>query len=647
VTDEATPDAFAQEVLDALAREAPADEIESLLTAARDAATTPEQRERLEHAAQLGLRVVALFQQRQKREADLAALVDTARDLTYPHDLDSLLRVIIRQARRLLGFDMAYISLQDDTEGGWCIRTSEGETTALGVGLIVEPGYGFGEALLRNAAFWTPDYLKDERIEHTERMDEVVRAEGQRAILAVPLNRGGSPFGALYGSDRTVRHFTPHEVGLMRTLADLAAVAIDKSSVLDQARADVDHLEDDSYRTQLLLARMRGLLETHSRLVAQVLGGGEPAAVTTALGNALDGVLVVQDPAGDVIAATGEIPEAGDRRDVGEALLDARARNRPVRLPSGVWAVPLQASGQDLGSLFLLPVVALTPEDEQLLQFGAQCVAMALLLQRSTAIAEGPVRDELLDDLLADPPIHSQRQLADRASRLGMDLLQPHVVVLARPEGGEQGRAGVWASSYAHRTGGLKGVLSGCIVLLLPGEDAGQAARQVSAELSPLLSGPVTVVGAGPTRGVTDAGRVYREATRSLEAVTLLHGEGATVATGDLGFLGLLLSDDRDVDGYIGSTIGPVLDYDRERPTELAKTLQAYFDADRSPTYAATALHVHANTVSRRLERITELLGPDWQEPHRSLEIQLALRLHRTRSLLRNTAAPGRRGDGH
>lgn len=35
------------------------------------------------------------------------------------------------------------------------------------------------------------------------------------------------------------------------------------------------------------------------------------------------------------------------------------------------------------------------------------------------------------------------------------------------------------------------------------------------------------------------------------------------------------------------------------------------------------------NTVVQRLERIGRLLGEDWNTPARTLEIQLALRLHR------------------
>jgi DNA-binding PucR family transcriptional regulator len=40
-------------------------------------------------------------------------------------------------------------------------------------------------------------------------------------------------------------------------------------------------------------------------------------------------------------------------------------------------------------------------------------------------------------------------------------------------------------------------------------------------------------------------------------------------------------------------------------------------------------MHIHVNTVTQRLDRISKLLGDGWQEPERALEIQLALRLHR------------------
>jgi DNA-binding PucR family transcriptional regulator len=104
-------------------------------------------------------------------------------------------------------------------------------------------------------------------------------------------------------------------------------------------------------------------------------------------------------------------------------------------------------------------------------------------------------------------------------------------------------------------------------------------------------------------------------------------GEGASAA--ELGFLGVLLGDRRDVMPFVRRTIGPVLDYDTERGTELAATLEAYFDNDRNLARTREALHIHVNTVTQRLERVTTLLNDGWQLHDRSLEVQIALRLHR------------------
>ena len=78
---------------------------------------------------------------------------------------------------------------------------------------------------------------------------------------------------------------------------------------------------------------------------------------------------------------------------------------------------------------------------------------------------------------------------------------------------------------------------------------------------------------------------------------------------------------------FVRSVLGPLLDYDAQRGRRPRAHAEAYFQAGSSPRHAATALHVHVNTVAQRLHRIGELLGADWQEPRRALQIQLALHL--------------------
>ncbi|QES49335.1 transcriptional regulator [Streptomyces venezuelae] len=580
------------------------------------------------------------------RDATLAALVDTVHDLVTPYDLDTLLRVIGRRARRLLDLHLVCIVFTRP-DGTSYIRTSEGETVPYHLGLDLGPGHGGGLAALaheRRVPVWTADHPADPAVPRSPRTDEVFRAEALRAVVAVPLRHGDTALGTLYGAVRAVRRFTPDELGVLLPLADLAAVAIEKAGRQERTRDEVTELEHLSSEATTTLTRVRHLWDCHTRLARLVLDGAGLATVARAAADALDGVLQVRDPGGHPLTAADELPDL-DEPAVARATLRAHTAFRPVELPGNVWVAAVTAGAENLGVLVLRAAAPLTAEDVRLLRATALSVASLTLIQRGTAAAEsGPVRDELLQELLdrsayaeAISGEYGDRLLLDRARRLGIDPAAPHVVVVARPEGGDLGKAVAWASSYTYRMGGLRAVRRGRIVLLLPGTDASAAARQVSAELSPLLGHPVSTGAAGPAADLSALARVYEEAARCLDALTALDGAGGTASLSDLGFVGLLLSADHDVDAFVRSAIGPVLDYDAARLTELGRTLEAYFQSGGSPMHSAEALHVHANTVSRRLERITELLGDGWQKPARALEIQMALRLYRTREVLRGS----------
>jgi DNA-binding PucR family transcriptional regulator len=119
----------------------------------------------------------------------------------------------------------------------------------------------------------------------------------------------------------------------------------------------------------------------------------------------------------------------------------------------------------------------------------------------------------------------------------------------------------------------------------------------------------------------------YEEGHRTVGALIALGHRGKGAAATQLGFAGLIVGSAPDVDEYVRRLLGPVDDYDERRGTDLVGTLAAYFGAGGSPRHAAGTLHVHVNTVSQRLERITALLGESWQQPEHALELQIALRL--------------------
>jgi DNA-binding PucR family transcriptional regulator len=75
---------------------------------------------------------------------------------------------------------------------------------------------------------------------------------------------------------------------------------------------------------------------------------------------------------------------------------------------------------------------------------------------------------------------------------------------------------------------------------------------------------------------------------------------------------------------FVDSRLGPLSRNGGDGRADLCGTLEAYLACGGSPARTAARLGVHVNTVYYRLERLRELLGEDFAEPRRALDLQVA-----------------------
>nr|WP_247487722.1 GAF domain-containing protein [Streptomyces sp. XM4193] len=585
----------------------------------------------------LALRLRAELEERRRREAELTALIATAHDLAGLRDLDEVLRAIVRRARSLLGTDVAYLTLTDTERGDTYMRVTEGSVSARFQQLRLGMGEGLGGLVAQTARpYVTDDYSRDARFQHTTSIDDGVGEEGLVAILGVPLALGEQIIGVIYAADRRARHYGREQIALLASFAAHAAVAIDTARLISETRNAVAELEAAG-RT------IERAAQVHDRLTELVLRGGGVAEVAEALAEVLGGGVSYLEP---------EQLEGSTEEFVRESL----ARGGAVRAGQ-VWVAAVTAGGELLGALALHGHPDLAPVDQLTLERAAMVTSLLQLARRSASDAEQRVRGELLDDLL-DAPHRDRALLRERAGRLGTRLDGPQAVLAARlatepqnaqlPSENEEFTARrrlLSAASHLAATGhGLAATRDGGAVLLLPladGDTASALARRAATQLGAAVHARVTVGGAvveqvlaaddaDPADSPRTVADRYDEAGRCADALRLLGREGEGGTAEDLGFLGMLLADSgpRGLDGFVGRTLGPVLEYDRTRGTDLVETLRAYFAHGMSPARAKDELHVHVNTVTQRLDRVARLLGTDWHTPDRALELQLALRLH-------------------
>jgi purine catabolism regulator len=71
--------------------------------------------------------------------------------------------------------------------------------------------------------------------------------------------------------------------------------------------------------------------------------------------------------------------------------------------------------------------------------------------------------------------------------------------------------------------------------------------------------------------------------------------------------------------------VRPLVEYDRERRSDLVRTLQAYFAASANASEAADQMFLHRNSMLYRLARIQDLTGLDLKDPGATLALQLGL----------------------
>jgi purine catabolism regulator len=120
----------------------------------------------------------------------------------------------------------------------------------------------------------------------------------------------------------------------------------------------------------------------------------------------------------------------------------------------------------------------------------------------------------------------------------------------------------------------------------------------------------------------------FRESGQALEMAFRL-SESKPLYFPDLSIyrLLLLIEPHPELEVFKEEILGALLSY--EGGDTLVTTLEAYFANNANLSKTAEALYIHRNTLTYRMDRISEITGLDLTNPDTSLSVQIALRIHR------------------
>lgn len=255
---------------------------------------------------------------------------------------------------------------------------------------------------------------------------------------------------------------------------------------------------------------------------------------------------------------------------------------------------------------------AALPQDRDALLSGADMlmvyvdrvssvVAQAYLDERQHLVSEEERRlRDLVEALIADEPVDvALRELAERLGFPIADFYRPFAQTVA----------GAAAREHSRLAGALR--MRGVLALTEGERITGLVPEGV--EVVKLVE-PGAVYALGESTPRSDLGAALEEMRLLVDLGARMERTGQVHVEELLPEL-LLARSPRLAASLCRRVLGPLLEYDARRSSDLVQTLRGFINSELDRRRTAHALHVHPNTLAYRLRRIEDLTGLDVGRP--------------------------------
>ncbi|MGE5485996.1 MAG: PucR family transcriptional regulator [Ignavibacteriales bacterium] len=406
------------------------------------------------------------------------------------------------------------------------------------------------------------------------------------------------------------------------------------------------------------------MLDVHSTLMRIMIGGGGLQKIADTLASLINSAVCILDVLNDRQAYSGV-----NEPQVETLMRLVREYTTPAKTPFQAQRSEIEVDGRRMGYLVMPLMVAsecyghvhiwetshpLAGRDIHIVERLSVMSALEIARERSLREVERRYSNEFLSHLLSGR-VEDDRIEMQHARALGWDLDRRYavslVLALAPRDSGEEHLPDRDTKSRVLRelprkmlekgVHCLTGSKGDYLVVLVGVEDGARTSREINESakgriqhaweyLSQALSGWDVRIGLGRHYpGIRGLQQSYQEAKQALRISDNMPLRTGVISFSDLGLYRFIYSKskDREVQNYLEETVGRLLEYDRDKNTELIRTLQCYFEHHGNLRKVSQALFTHYNTVLYRLQRIKEISGMDLDCPEDRFNLEVALRL--------------------
>lgn len=411
----------------------------------------------------------------------------------------------------------------------------------------------------------------------------------------------------------------------------------------------------------------------NDRLMKLMLRGGGMEEIARAIQESMGVSIAIMD---DIFRSHVVLCEPAMRNDIEEVIhtLDQQ-RHKPAAFdeqmneyirytdqlagkPTVRYMIPIKSEERKYGRIMLWEDLRpLTPMDLSTIEAATSLVALDLMKKLSLFEGENKHRIEFFEDLLSEEE-GRQRRALEKAAYFDFDGNQVYSVVvisyiqtesLYRLTPNNTGYLNFLGSRLVslverqtwlggHRV--LFGTKSDRMILMFgsspsrPDSDIKGDVLKFCSEVqkgaaSEGLAGLISIGIGRPCREFTRLPHSYREAGRAVETCRLNPDKSGPVHYDDLGIYRILSYEELQPEliQFYRETLEPLVNYDREKDSQLVETLKKYFECRSNLKRVSEVMFTHYNTVIYRMQRIKDIIGRDLDDPDVRLNLQIAIKV--------------------
>lgn len=211
--------------------------------------------EMISHQAAAALESARLYEEAQRRVAQLSALQQVGLKLAAATDLTETLDAVVDSAMELFHPNDVLIFLYDARSETFTLGTGLNAAGARGLFAPMPRKEGLSAAVARTGQLM----VIEDALQHPLYAQSPQQARGLHSIASTPLLRAGEVLGVLNVSFADAHHFTPEETRLLQALADQAAVAVGNARLFQQMQSIMRELQDTAETQSELLKLVQDL----------------------------------------------------------------------------------------------------------------------------------------------------------------------------------------------------------------------------------------------------------------------------------------------------------------------------------------------------------------------------------------------------